>query len=197
MNPSTKNSHLRIIERDGRLDYYESVFKDHEYLFDVLYQELAWRQDEITLFGKTHPIPRLQAWYGDPDAYYTYSRIKLTPLAWTPTLLKIKKICEDISGQEFQGVLCNLYRDGRDYAAWHSDNEKELGQNPTIASVSLGAKRRFQLKHMQGEREAIELESGSLVVMSGELQEFWKHQLAKTQKTCGPRINLTFRPLVY
>jgi len=162
-----------------------------------LENQLKWRQDTITMFGKTHPIPRLQAWYGWPEATYTYSRIKLKPNKWTANLLALKRICEKFAEASFQGVLCNLYRDGRDYAALHSDNEPELGERPVIASLSLGAERKFKLRHSDGEIVEIWPKSGSLIVMSGRLQECWKHELPKSLKIKDIRLNLTFRPIIY
>ena len=140
------------------------------------------RQDKITLYGKTHDVPRLQAWYGDEGLSYSYSGIKLNPLTWTPELLDIKFKIENLVGEEFNSVLINKYREGKDYAAWHSDDEKELGQNPTIASLSLGSERMFHLRHKENkglETLKIALENGSLVIMKGKLQHYWKHQLAK------------------
>lgn len=195
MRSSSQISPRCLINRDGRLDYYESFLEDPETWQERLVEQLNWRQDSITMFGKTHPIPRLQAWHGEPEAVYTYSRIKLEPHAWTPDLLALKKRCEEVTGSRFQGVLCNLYRNGRDYAALHSDNEPELGERPVIASLSFGALRKFKLKHQDGETVELWPAAGSLIVMSGELQEFWKHELAKSLKVKEPRLNLTFRPV--
>lgn len=197
MHPSSQISPRCLINRDGRLDYYEGFLKKPESWHKKLEEGIEWRQDQITMFGKTHPIPRLQAWYGDPQASYTYSRIKLAPKAWTPELFHLKELCEAQAQSSFQGVLCNLYRDGRDYAASHSDNEPELGPRPTIASLSFGVERKFKLKHRDGESIELWPAPGSLIVMSGRLQEFWKHELTKSLKIKEERLNLTFRPIIY
>lgn len=165
-------------------------------LFKELHAELLWRQDELKLGQRSIPIPRLQAWYGDPDASYAYSGLKLKPATWTKVLLDIKSDCEQIAGQPFNSVLANLYRDGNDSVSWHADDEKELGKYPVIASVSLGETRTFQLKHKKNKSlptQKIDLPGGSLLIMRGETQHFWKHQIAKTKIPKGPRINLTFR----
>ncbi len=168
--------------------------KDLETYFNDIYEGTPWRKDKIKLFGKEHWVPRLQAWYGDPGAAYTYSNIALEPLPWTASLMTIKKRIEVFSGTNFNSVLLNLYRDGKDGNGWHSDDEKELGKNPTIASLSLGQSRKFHLKHKStGEKISFDLISGSLLIMKGETQHFWKHQIPKTKRPIGPRINLTFR----
>jgi alkylated DNA repair dioxygenase AlkB len=141
------------------------------------------------------PIPRLTAWHG--EAGYVYSGIAMQPAAWTPALLEIKRCAEHHAGQGFNSVLLNLYRDGRDSVSWHADNEPGLGRDPVIASLSLGATRRFQLKHRRnGLRVAIDLEHGSCLVMAGATQHHWLHQLPKTARPVGPRVNLTFRRMM-
>ena len=138
------------------------------------------------------PIPRLTAWHG--AAGYVYSGIRLTPAAWTPPLLELKALAERLAGERFNSVLLNLYRDGRDSVSWHADNEPGLGRDPVIASLSLGAVRRFQLKHRRlDERLALDLPHGSCLIMAGATQHHWLHQLPKTTRPVGPRINLTFR----
>jgi alkylated DNA repair dioxygenase AlkB len=191
---------LQELLRDhGFLHYWPNFIGagEAQELFIKLRSSLSWRQDQITLYGKTHPIPRLQAFYGDQAVSYTYSRIELQALPWTPELIILKARLEQLLQQEFGGVLCNLYRHGRDYAAWHADNEPILGPMPTIASLSFGAIRQFQLKKRDGsKRFELELETGSLLVMSGELQAHWVHQLKRTSRPVGERINLTFRPFL-
>jgi alkylated DNA repair dioxygenase AlkB len=139
--------------------------------------------------------PRLSAWYGDPGAIYSYSGLRLEPLPWTPVLLEIRQVVTDLAETPFNSVLLNLYRDGQDSMGWHSDAEPELGRNPVIASVSLGAVRRFVLRHKKRKEQhiALELESGSVLVMGGALQHYWRHALPKIRQAVGPRINLTFR----
>ncbi|GAL16843.1 alkylated DNA repair protein AlkB [Vibrio maritimus] len=160
-----------------------------------LQEQLAWRQDTIVMFGKKVAIPRLQAWYG--DASYTYSNLKLEPLPWNPLLNSLKAHCEKVAGSQFNSVLANLYRDGQDSNGWHSDDEKELGINPVIASMSFGAERRFLLRHkMTGEKVEFNLTSGSLLIMAGETQHHWQHTIPKTKRFVEPRINLTFRKVL-
>ena len=162
-------------------------------LFRRLREEVAWRQDQATVMGRTRPIPRLQAWYGEGG--YVYSGIRLSPLPWTEPLLWLKARAEELSGAAFNSVLVNLYRDGRDSVSWHADHEPGLGRNPVIASISLGAVRRFQLRHRrrQEARLSLDLPHGSLLVMAGATQHHWLHQVPKTGRVVGPRINLTFR----
>lgn len=163
-------------------------------VFSLLMQEVAWESRTITVFGKRHLEPRLSAWYGDDGARYSYSGIDLEPSAWTPTLARLRALCEQVSGARYNSVLCNLYRDGNDKMGWHSDDEPVLGSEPTIASLSLGATRRFRLRH-RGTREVVEcgLETGSLLVMSGLSQKCWMHEVPRQKKIVEPRINLTFR----
>jgi alkylated DNA repair dioxygenase AlkB len=167
---------------------------DADRLLDDLSASIAWRQETATIMGRRMPIPRLTAWHG--EAGYVYSGIAMAPAAWTPPLLELKRCAEAHAGQAFNSVLLNLYRDGRDSVSWHADNEPGLGRNPVIASISLGATRRFQLKHRSsGERVAIDLTHGSCLIMAGATQHHWVHQVPKTGRTVGPRINLTFRSM--
>lgn len=148
------------------------------------------------MYGKYVKFPRLTAWYGDNDKPYSFSGITLQPKPWNAELLEIKKLIEPISCISFNSVLLNRYRDGSDSISWHTDAEKELGRNPIIASVNFGAERVFQLKHMKTqERIDIPLKHGSLLIMLGELQHHWLHQVPKTQKVIGERVNLTFRTI--
>jgi alkylated DNA repair dioxygenase AlkB len=174
-------------------DFLQSIEAD--ILFHQLMNKTPWRQDPITVFGKSYPQPRLTALYGNQNLSYGYSGIRMQPLPWTETLLEIKTKIENLTPVKFTTVLLNLYRDGQDSNGWHADNEKELGMNPYIASLSLGQSRDFHLKHntKKEERIKIELHHGSLLLMGGTTQHFWKHQIAKTAKPIGPRINLTFR----
>ena len=164
--------------------------------FRELLETLAWQQSRIHIHGQEHAIPRLNAWYGDPGCRYGYSGTRFEPLPWTETLTDIKERLTATLGVAFNSMLANRYRDGRDSVAWHSDDEPELGRNPVIASVSLGATRRFTLKH-KSRRDirplAVDLTHGSLLVMSGPTQHHWLHQVAKTTRIVGERINLTFR----
>ena len=165
--------------------------------FEDLFHYIPWRQDPITLFGKTHPQPRLTSLHAHTLDSYSYSGIVMTPHPMTETLQLIEKKIYQFCDASFTTVLLNLYRDGKDSNGWHADNEPELGKNPVIASVSLGAPRFFHLRHNHDpkQRYKLFLEHGSLLLMGGVTQHFWKHQVAKTTKKVGPRINLTFRKI--
>jgi alkylated DNA repair dioxygenase AlkB len=168
-------------------------------LFDVLYQSVPWRQENILLFGRRIPQPRLTAWYGDADAHYRYSGLQLSPLPWSETLLQLRQRVEHVTHARYNSVLLNLYRDGQDSMGWHSDDEPELGATPTIASLSLGETRRFQLKPRQrgaGETVSLALGPGSLLVMRGTTQAHYLHSIPKEKRVTAPRINLTFRLIV-
>ena len=173
--------------------YFETT--DADRYFEELLAEVNWSQEEVFLYGKIHPIPRLTAWYGDPFHTYTYSGIEMRPEAWTPLLAEIRDRTAEVAEATFNSLLLNLYRTGLDHVAWHADDEPELGSNPVIGSVSLGATRRFHLrpKTKSAETVLIDLRHGDVLVMSGPTQQCWLHQLPKTQKPIGARINLTFR----
>lgn len=164
-------------------------------LFDRLMEYRGWRQDHIKMFGKKILQPRLTALFSDNDSAYTYSGLTMHPEIFPKYLLKVKEHCEKKLEQSFNACLANLYRDGQDSMGWHADDEKELGTNPVIASISVGEPRIFHLKHqsIKGLTYKKRLQHGSLLVMKGETQQFWKHQLPKTKKQIGSRINLTFR----
>lgn len=182
---------------DADISYYPNFFETDK--ADAIYYELLnktpWQQDNITVYGKNHLQPRLTALYGNEGKPYSYSNIKMQPHHWTLLLQKIKFHIESQIATNFTTVLLNLYRNGNDSNGWHADNEKELGHNPVIASVSFGAERVFQLKHNTDKslKKSIILEHGSLLIMKGTTQHFWKHQIPKTAKKVAPRINLTFR----
>lgn len=164
--------------------------------FATLRGELPWRQNQLRMFGRMIPEPRLVAWLGDPGTSYSYSGIHLDPSPWTPEVTSLRQICTDLAGVEFNSVLINLYRDGNDSVDWHADDEPELGPEPVIASLSLGATRRFDLRHRaSGETIRIDLPPGSVITMSGRCQAEWLHRVAKTKRPVGPRINLTFRTI--
>lgn len=169
------------------------------FLLQALLREIAWRQETIRLWDKEYLQPRLSAWYGDAGARYTYSGSTFEPHAWTETLMRIKEDIEALSGHRFNSVLCNLYRNERDSVSWHSDNEAEFGEQPVIASLSLGETRVFKLRHKRRKdqkRIALELTDGSLLIMAGATQQHWQHAVEKERGPCGPRINLTFRNIV-
>ncbi|UOY07373.1 alpha-ketoglutarate-dependent dioxygenase AlkB [Muricauda sp. SCSIO 64092] len=163
--------------------------------FKALKNNVAWQQDDITVFGKTYAQPRLTALYASNKKAYTYSNITMHPQVFSGELLKIKQKLERDVGIVFTTCLVNRYRDGKDSNGWHADDEKELGQNPIIASISLGEQRYFHLRHKEDKalKHKILLENGSLLLMKGETQHFWQHQIPKTAKKIGERINLTFR----
>jgi len=164
-----------------------------------LWEDLRWSQPEIRLFGRTLKQPRLVAYYGDPRAVYAYSGTRLDPLGWTPVLEKLRHRIERFTGLPFNAVLVNAYRDGRDSMGWHADDERELGPRPAIASLSLGAARRFRFRSRarnsteRAETLGIVLENGSLLVMKPGCQEAFQHALPRTRKPVGLRINLTWR----
>ena len=191
-----------------KFDLPEATIELHEHFFDAqesasimqaLITGIDWQQYQIKIFGKTLDQPRLTAYYGEDHPYYAYSNIKLQPIPFTPILLSIKNKIETLTGHPFNGVLLNYYRNGDDSMGWHADDEKELGMNPVIASLSFGASRNFQMHHRfqkSTAKQSIILNDASLLVMQGETQHFWKHQIPK-QKNKGPRINLTFRKIIY
>lgn len=174
------------------------AFAKAELLKNTLLIETPWRQNKIQLFGKIHDEPRLTQLYGDADIAYGYSGIEFKALPWTETLKQIKADVEQAAGTTFNICLINQYRTGQDSNGWHADNEKELGTNPTIASVSLGQERFFHLKHNENKdwRFKFPLENGSLLIMKDETQHNYKHQIAKTKREIALRINLTFRKVV-
>lgn len=186
-----------LLPKDGEVLFMPNFFNrvESDKLFRKLFETIQWQQDQIQFYGKTLNIPRLTAWYGDLDKSYTYSGISMQPHIWTPELLYIKNKIEKLANVSFSSVLLNLYRNGQDSVAWHCDDEKELGINPTIGSVSFGATRTFKFRHLQDKTliEKIDLTHGSYVLMRGETQHKWEHEIPKTSKPISPRINLTFR----
>jgi len=167
-------------------------------LFQVFSNKVPWRHDPIKVFGKTYMQPRLTSLHGTTNLGYGYANIRMQAQPMMPELNDILQRIAKIDNSDFNIVLLNLYRDGNDSNGWHADNEKELGQNPVIASVSLGAPRLFKLKHRYDKnlKHQLLLESGSLLLMSGATQHYWLHQVPKTKKQVGPRINLTFRKVL-
>ncbi|MFC4929362.1 alpha-ketoglutarate-dependent dioxygenase AlkB family protein [Massilia sp. GCM10023247] len=167
----------------------------NEELFARLLEQTPWRAETVLVYGKRHLQPRLTAWYG--DASYTYSGLRLAPLAWTPLLGEIRTAVEAACARRFNSVLLNLYRDERDSMGMHSDDEPELGPAPAIASLSYGATRTFILKHKRDKRTLrLPLSAGGLLLMSGATQQNWLHGINKSTRSLGGRINLTFRYIV-
>ncbi|MEM1403552.1 MAG: alpha-ketoglutarate-dependent dioxygenase AlkB [Pseudomonadota bacterium] len=183
---------------DGELELFRSpdLGTDYKALFETLEAQIAWREESIRLYGKTYVQPRLLAWYGDPEAQYSYSGRRYDPLPWISPLADMKDRIETLSGARYNSVLANLYRNERDSMGLHADDEPELGAEPVIASLSLGEERVFRMKHRHRKEVKpvrIPLTSGSLLLMRGKTQQYWKHEVPKQRVACGPRINLTFR----
>ena len=188
-----------LLPFDGIVNYYGKVFSSKEslYYLDKMLHEIEWKNDEAIIYGKHIITKRKAAWYGDRNYSYTYSNTTKHALAWTEELLRLKKKVEELTGVTFNSCLLNLYHNGNEGMAWHSDDEKSLGKNTTIASLSFGAERKFSLKHkLTKESVSLVLESGSLLVMKGSTQTHWQHSLPKTTKIKTARINLTFRTIV-
>jgi alkylated DNA repair dioxygenase AlkB len=197
--PSLFSDKRELLPFDGSALLIPKFFelKQTAQLFQQIMDETPWEMPEIVMFGKKYPQAGLSTWFTNTNVSYVYSGITRTPHAMTPVLQAVMDHCTMASGVEYNSVLVNLYRDGSDSVSWHSDNEEINGSEPTIASVSLGATRRFDLRHKEsGETVRVDLEDGSLLVMSGLSQHCWVHQIAKTKTKVGPRINLTFRRVV-
>lgn len=164
-----------------------------------LIDDIPWRQDNVVLWGKSIPQPRLTAWYGDPGRSYTYSGLTLEPLPWTDDLSRLRAMAEGVAAATFNSVLLNYYRDHNDSVGFHSDDERELGPTPSIGSISLGETRTLTFKpkkRKDWQPMRIALDSGSLLVMKGDTQCNWRHAVAKESRPCGPRVNLTFRQIL-
>jgi alkylated DNA repair dioxygenase AlkB len=188
-----------VLEDDAFCDLHERWLTPERAaaLMNALLHEIPWSQREIEIYGRKVMQPRLVAWVGDEDAIYTYSRTRHVPLPWSETLSMLRREVENTVGFEVNSVLCNLYRDGQDSMGMHSDSEPELGENPVVVSLSLGATRKFRLRHRNKHRSArdldLDLASGSLLVMSGTTQRVYRHGVPKQRAALGARINLTFR----
>jgi alkylated DNA repair dioxygenase AlkB len=185
----------------GKLLYDPKFYsaQESDAIFTNLVEKIDWKQESIFIFGKHIPQPRLTAWYGDPGKSYTYSNLTWEPNPWTEELRKIKHDLEEVAGTTFNSVLLNYYRNGKDSMGWHSDDEPELGENPVIASLSFGQKRVFHFRHRFDKtisKIKLDLEHGSLLIMAGETQHFWQHQIPKTSRQIEGRINLTFRKII-
>lgn len=187
-----------LLPYDGEMFYSGNLFSPDKsnQLFNFLLERVSWRQDEVTMFGKKILTSREYAWYGDREFEYTYSGVTKKAMLWFPELSNLRRQVEVLTGKKFNSCLLNLYHDGSEGMGWHADNEPELGEKPVIASLSLGAERKFVLKHRtKDEKISISLEDGSLLVMQGDTQKFWTHSLPKTKSVKAPRINLTFRKI--
>ena len=191
-----ENDPTELLPYDGSAVLHQWVLGDRswEEVMARLIDDIPWEAHTIKMYGKEYPQPRLVAWYGDPGSEYSYSGLKMNVRPWIPPIVELKSIAEAHSGVVFNSVLVNLYRDGNDKVGWHRDNEPELGGTPTIASMSLGAPRRFKFRHLStGEQVEAVLNPGSLVVMSGLSQTCWEHEVPRQAAVKDPRINLTFR----
>lgn len=196
---SETGSPVNILPYDGEVLYYGHLLTETQakHYYNVLLNEISWQHDEAVIYGKRIVTKRKVAWYGDERYNYTYSRTTKIALPWTPALMELKEMAEKTCNCKFNSCLLNLYHDGDEGMAWHSDDEKALGKNTTIGSLSLGAVRKFSFKHKQtGEKKEIILDNGSLLSMQGTTQTHWLHRLPKSTKIKHPRINLTFRTIV-
>jgi alkylated DNA repair dioxygenase AlkB len=187
-----------ILNKDGIVNYYDKILSSvvaNQY-FDLLMQNIHWEKDQVIIFGKNITTKRKVAWYGDSEYLYTYSSTTKRALTWTKDLFELKQIVEKYAETKFNSCLLNLYHNGNEGMGWHSDDEKPLGKNNTIASLSFGAERKFSFKHKQTKQTvSLVLEHGSLLVMKGTTQSNWLHSLPKSKNMTQPRINLTFRTI--
>ena len=188
-----------LLPCDGTVNYHGPILSpaDTMHYYETFLREIPWKNDAAVIFGKRIVTARKVAWYGDSSFSYTYSGTTKHALAWTPELATLKLLVEKLTNNSFNSCLLNLYHDGNEGMAWHSDDEKSLGKDSTIASISLGAEREFRLKHKRGEEKiSVRLENGSLLVMKGSTQSHWLHCIPKSKKITTPRINLTFRSML-
>lgn len=193
------NNNQNLLPYGGIVNYYGKLFSpvDASHYFESLSTSIEWKNDEAFIMGKHIITKRKVAWYGDKDYSYTYSGASKKALTWTPELLQLKRIAEEKTGTLFNSCLLNLYHNGDEGMAYHSDDEKTLAKDGAIASMSFGAERKFLFKHKQTkETIGIFLEHGSLLIMAGETQTNWMHRLPPTKKVSKPRINLTFRRML-
>lgn len=189
---------MNILPSDGVANYYGRVFSEEKcgFYYEHLLNQIPWENDEAMIFGKLIVTKRKVAWFGEKAFEYTYSNRSKYAKPWTPELLELKKKCEEISGEMYNSCLLNLYHDGSEGMAYHSDGEKDLKKHGAIASLTFGAERKFLFKHKQTkEKIEIFLENGSLLVMKGITQDHWLHRLPPTTKVKTPRVNLTFRTI--
>lgn len=171
---------------------------DGDKLTEIDFKNINWHHDKIKIYGREIYLPRFSAWHGDNNKSYSYSGIELNPSPWNKGLIYIKNEIEKITNDKYNSVLLNWYRDGEDYINWHTDAEKELGQNPTIGSVNFGAERRFLLRRIDDHKMKLEfpLKHGTVLIMCGELQHYWQHSVPKQKRVNKTRINLTFRGIL-
>ena len=193
------DAEINLLPKDGTVNYYGKILdqKQSDKFYQTLLETIEWKNDEAVIFGKKILTKRKVAWYGDENFEYTYSNSTKKAIPWTKELLQLKKMAEEKTGEKFNSCLLNLYHDGSEGMAYHSDGEKDLKKDGAIASLSFGAERKFSFKHKETkEKVELILEHGSLLVMKDETQSFWLHRLPPTKKVFTPRINLTFRTIV-
>lgn len=190
---------INLLPYDGTVVYFGRILDSESInvFYNQLLVEIPWQSDEVMMFGKRIIMKRKMAWFADDGISYTYASSRKEALPWTETLLKLKQIVSDSSGHTYNSCLLNLYQDGEQAMGWHADNEKQLLKNGAIASVSLGAERKFAFKHRtNADRVDVVLENGSLLLMKDETQQHWLHRLPPTKRVKSPRINLTFRTIL-
>tara|TARA_B110000305_G_scaffold206787_1_gene237862 strand:- start:1429 stop:2094 length:666 start_codon:yes stop_codon:yes gene_type:complete len=193
------DSKSNLLPYDGEVIYYSYIINTEksQYYYDKLLASIQWQNDKAIIFGKLIITKRKVAWYGDKSFEYTYSKTTKSALPWTKELLELKEIIENKTGEKFNSCLLNLYHNGDEGMAWHSDDEKDLKKNGAIGSLSFGAERKFLFKHKETKQTvSVFLEKGSLLVMKGKTQTNWIHRLPPTKKVKSPRINLTFRTIL-
>ncbi|MCF8319096.1 MAG: alpha-ketoglutarate-dependent dioxygenase AlkB [Sphingobacteriaceae bacterium] len=196
MNLFGVDSEHNVLPFEGTVNYFGPVLtpKLADHFYHQLLNTIDWKNDEARIFGKQYITKRKVAWYGDLGYSYTYSNSTKVALPWTKDLLELKKLVEDLSGFTYNSCLLNLYHSGDEAMGWHSDDEKSLSKNSCIASLSLGAERKFSFKNKNsGQIVSLNLENGSLLLMKNETQTYWLHRLNKSTKIKQPRVNLTFR----
>lgn len=186
---------LDVFFENDQYAWNETNWHNVENINDLVWKNIAWHQDTIKMYGKEHTLPRVSAWYGDTGKSYKYSGILLHPKPWSPALLWMREQLQKVSEHHFNSVLLNWYRSGQDHLSWHTDAEKELGKNPTIASLNFGEARRFLLRRNDDHSDKIEISlgHGDLLIMQGELQHYWQHSVPKQAKISKGRLNMTFR----
>lgn len=197
--PETINPQNNLLPADGIVNYYGKILNDKEafHYYTRLLEKIEWKNDEAIIFGKKIITKRKVAWYGEKPFEYTYSKVTKLALPWNKELMELKTIIEEKTKETFNSCLLNLYHNGSEGMAWHSDGEKDLKKNGAIASMSLGAERKFAFKHKETKEIVnINLENGSLLIMADTCQTHWLHRLPPTKKVHSPRVNLTFRTIV-
>lgn len=188
-----------LVTMDGTLSIIKAFYQRQQAdrLFQQLTAEIDWQQEQLFIYGRRVTVPRLMSWHGDPGMHYRYSRIDHPPKPWTETLFRIKADLQQFCNSRFNSVMANMYRNGQDSMGCHADNEAELGSEPVIASISLGESRILRFRHNHnGQTLDVELRHGDMLLMSGTLQQYWKHELPKTGRPKSARINLTYRKII-